>query len=169
VRKALNLETVIKELNLRPHPEGGYFCETYRSAETIGTGGLPDRYGGGRAFGTSIFYLLNSHDKSHFHRLKSDELWYFHLGATIVLHVIDPRQGYRPVELGPDLAGGEQLQWVIPAGSWFAAEVKGQTGFALAGCAVFPGFDFADFEMGNRYALLAEYPGLSEVIRKFCK
>ena len=165
----MKLETVIKELNLKPHPEGGYFCETYRSAETIGTGCLPDRYGGGRAFGTSIFYLLNGHDKSYFHRLKSDEIWYFHLGAAIVLHVIDPENGYYPVELGPDLTEGEKLQWVIPAGSWFAAEVKGQTGFALAGCAVFPGFDFADFEMGNQDALLAQYPGLSEVIGKFCK
>lgn len=165
----MNLETVIKELNLKPHPEGGYFCETYRSAETIGKDGLPERYSGERAFGTSIFYLLSSHDKSYFHRLKSDEIWYFHLGAAIALHVIDPKQGYRSVELGPDPAKGQKLQWVIPAGSWFAAEVKGQTGFALAGCAVFPGFDFADFEMGNRDALLAEYPGLSEVIRKFCK
>lgn len=165
----MNLETVIKELNLTPHPEGGYFCETYRSGETIGRDGLPDRYGGNRAFGTSIFYLLNSHDKSYFHRLKSDELWYFHLGAVIVLHVIDPRQGYRFIELGPDLAGGEQLQQVIPAGSWFAAEVKGQTGFALAGCAVFPGFDFADFEMGCRETLLLEYPSLSDIILKFSR
>ena len=99
----MKLETVIKELNLKPHPEGGYFCETYRSAETIGSSALPGRYGGDRAFGTSIFYLLNGHDKSYFHRLKSDELWYFHLGAAIVLHVIDPQQGYYPVELGPDL------------------------------------------------------------------
>jgi hypothetical protein len=165
----LKLETVIKELNLKPHPEGGYFCETYRSAEIIGTGGLPERYGGDRAFGTSIFYLLKGHDKSYFHRLKSDEIWYFHLGAAIVLHVIDPEKGYYPVELGPNLTEGEKLQWVIPAGSWFAAEVKGQAGFALAGCAVFPGFDFADFEMGKQDALLTQYPGLSEVIRKFCK
>jgi predicted cupin superfamily sugar epimerase len=165
----LKLETVIKELNLKPHPEGGYFCETYRSAETIGKGGLPERYPGERAFGTSILYLLEGHDKSHFHRLKSDEIWYFHLGAAIVLHVVDPRQGYTSIELGSNPAKGQKLQWVIPKGAWFAAEVKGQTGFALAGCAVFPGFDFADFEMGNRDALLAEYPGLSEVIRKFCK
>jgi len=165
----MKLETVIKELNLKPHPEGGYFYEYYRSTEKIRTDGLPDRYPGDRVFGTSIFYLLNAAEKSHFHRLKSDEIWYYHLGSTAVIHVIDPEKGYYPIELGPRLSEGEKLQYIIPAGCWFAAEVKHQTGFSLVGCAVFPGFDFADFEMGNRDALLTEYPWLSEVIRKFCK
>jgi len=165
----VNLETIIKELNLKPHPEGGYFCESYRSKEKIGVPGLPDRYAGDRAFGTSIYYLLNGHDKSCFHRLKSDEIWYFHLGETAVLHVIDPEKGYYPVELGPCLSEGEKLQSIIPAGSWFAAEVKHQTGFSLVGCAVFPGFEFADFEMGCREILLLKYPSLSDIILKFSR
>ncbi|AII53700.1 hypothetical protein N008_17175 [Hymenobacter sp. APR13] len=117
---------------------------------------------------TAIYYLLENEDKSHFHRIKSDELWFFHQGQALEIILLTTGQPTRLI-LGPNFASGELPQAVIPAGVWFAAQVKRRPGFALVSCTVAPGFDFADFELAERAALLREFPQAAEVVKQFTK
>jgi predicted cupin superfamily sugar epimerase len=149
----------ITSLDLARHPEGGYYRETYRSDENIAPGALPDRFGeGGRSFCTAIYFLLAGDDFSAFHRLKSDELWHFHAGSTLTIHILDGEGNYSREKLGGGGDDGEAFQVVIRAGSWFGATLEEKDSFALVGCTVAPGFDFRDFEMGERSGLLRAYP-----------
>jgi uncharacterized protein len=148
----------IRELELAPHPEGGFFRETWRSPETLAGAALPPRFAGARALGTAILYLLPAGEFSRLHRLRADEVWHLYDGGPLHLHLLEPGTGYRRIVLGRDIAGGERLQAVVPHGTWFGAETPAGVAFALAGCTVAPGFDFADFELGSREALLAEFP-----------
>jgi predicted cupin superfamily sugar epimerase len=143
----------IRALGLVPHPEGGHYRETYRSAETV-----PGRGGAGpRAASTAIYFLLQAHELSALHRLRSDELWHFHTGAPLRVSELTPEGGLREHRLGLDVEVGEQPQAAIAAGSWFGARVAADIGFSLVSCTVAPGFDFADFELGTRAALQAQY------------
>jgi uncharacterized protein len=150
----------IERLDLRPHPEGGYFRETYRAAETIGRAALPERFGGARAFSTAVYFLITPDAFSAFHRIRSDELWHFYAGDAATLAILDPDgAGTLAIEsLGRDPLRGESPQVVVPAGAWFAAEVASRGSFALVGCTVAPGFDYGDFELGERGNLLQRYP-----------
>jgi hypothetical protein len=145
-----------RTLGLQPHPEGGSFRETWRSAESAA--GLPDRFGGPRALGTAILYLLRAGERSRLHRLRADELWHFHEGGALVLHLLVPGTGYRRLVLGREIANGEQFQCVVPNGCWFGAEPAAGTPFALVGCTCAPGFEYGDFEPGSREDLLARFP-----------
>lgn len=150
----------IDALQLQPHPEGGHYREVYRSPETIPPGMLPARYAGPRSFGTSIYFLLRAGERSRFHRLQSDEIWYHHAGGTGIVHQLLEDGSHRQEVIGPS-----QPQVVIPRGRWFGALV--QTGdYLLVGCAVFPGFDFADFELARPDALLSQYPQHAGIIRQ---
>lgn len=157
---------LIERLDLVQHPEGGWFRETYRSTEATHSCNLPQRFGGDRSFGTAIYFLLEKNDISALHRIKSDEVWHFYAGTTLIIHQITPQGEYSTVKLGTDLAAGETYQATIPAGSWFGAEVSGNGDFSLVGCTVAPGFDFADFEMGCRDSLLEQFPGHDEIIKR---
>jgi predicted cupin superfamily sugar epimerase len=148
----------IAELGLQPHPEGGYFRETYRSAESVEAAALPARYGGSRCFGTSIYFLLEGAQFSAFHRLKSDEVWFHHAGGALRVWLLDESGALREERVGPDPRSGDRLQLALPAGTWFAARPDVGAGFALIGCAVAPGFDFADFELAGRAALGRRFP-----------
>lgn len=150
----------IERLDLRPHPEGGYFRETYRAAETIAGTALPARFVGARPFATAIYFLITRDAFSAFHRIRSDELWHFYAGGAVTLAILDADGTGRltTASLGRDPARGESPQVVIPAGAWFAAEVASSGSFALVGCTVAPGFDFADFELADRASLLGQYP-----------
>jgi predicted cupin superfamily sugar epimerase len=141
----------IEHLNLLPHPEGGYYKETYRCAEEIS---VPE---GKRNISTAIYFLLEEKNKSHFHRIKSDELWFFHEGAALEIFCLT-KDKLTSVLLGKNLESGECLQAIIPAGCWFASKVKNETGYALVSCTVAPGFDFKDFELGKKADLLKTYP-----------
>lgn len=154
----------INGLKLVPHPEGGYYRETYRSGETVKREALPARFSGERCFATSIYYLLRSGEISALHRIRSDEIWYHHDGAPIIIHVFERGGRYRALKLGRDAAAEEFPQTVVPAGSWFGAAVGGDDAFCLAGCSVAPGFDFADFELASRPALLEEFPEHRDII-----
>jgi uncharacterized protein len=156
----------IAALGLVPHPEGGYYRELYRSAGSIPAPALPPHYGNTqRSYATSIYFLLKSGEPSHYHRLGSDELWYYHTGAPLVLAVIDTATGtLREHHLGCDIDAGQVLQCVIPAGCWFGAAVAEPDSYALISCVVAPGFDFADFELGGRQRLLDEFPQHAESI-----
>jgi uncharacterized protein len=158
----------IRRLRLRAHPEGGWFRETYRSAECIPAAGLPRRFHGKRAFSTAIYFLLRGGDFSAFHRIRSDEVWHFHAGTRLSLYVLG-RSGCRRIRLGNRPDRDETPQAVAPAGSWFAAEVSDPRGFALVGCTVAPGFDFADFAIANRATLCERYPRLRRLIKRLTR
>jgi hypothetical protein len=157
----------VNELGLQRHPEGGYYRETYRSAERVPAAALPARYGGDRSFCTAILYLLPAGAVSRLHKVRSDELWHFHEGAALWLHRLDPDQGLVSVQLGSHAERGERPQTCVPAGTWFAAEAAADGPYGLVGCTVAPGFEFADFELAERDALIAEYPAHAEFIRRF--
>jgi len=151
---------IISCLGLTPHPEGGYFKETYRSSGVIS--GLQ------RNYSTAIYFLLGKGDKSHLHRIKQDEIWHFYLGGRLRLCMISPEGEHREVILGQQILDGEYLQYVVPAGWWFGAEPAEGVEWSLVSCTVAPGFDFADFEMGKSENLIEQFPHLKDFIRKFC-
>lgn len=153
---AHNSACLIEALGLQRHPEGGWFAETYRSKESIAAEALPSRFGGSRSCCTAIHFLLEEGDFSALHRIKSDEIWHFYVGAPLVVQVITPGGEHRQILLGSDPTGGEHFQAVVPAGCWFGAETRGR--FSLVGCTVAPGFDFADFEMASRHGLTGQFP-----------
>jgi predicted cupin superfamily sugar epimerase len=155
----------IQQLDLQEHPEGGFFRETYRSHETIPPEALPERFSGARSFATAIYFLLKGDDFSAFHRIKSDELWHFHAGRPLTLHMIDSSGRYQKTVLGENPQNGEVLQATVPEGCWFAAETLDRSGYTLVGCTVAPGFDFADFEMGRRSELIELYPDHRQLIK----
>lgn len=158
----------IEALALSPHPEGGHFREVFRSREIIPKEGLPQRFSGSRNCITSIYYLLRKGECSFLHRLESDELWYFHQGAPLAIYVFCDDCVSRHV-LGLEAGAGQILQAAIPAGCWFGALIEGKGEYSLVGCAVAPGFDFADFELASREAMLAKYPRHRSVVEKLTK
>ncbi len=151
----------MQKLGLQKHPEGGYYRETYRSAELIPHQGLPTRFGGARALSTAIYFLLPSNEISALHRIKSDEVWHFYTGSQLTIHVINEKGAYTQIKLGDDC-----FQAVVRAGWWFGATVDEPQSYALVGCTVAPGFDFADFEMAKRADLLAHYPRHHSIIER---
>lgn len=158
----------IEALQLTPHPEGGWYREIYRAEETISPEGLPARFTGGRNFSTAIYFLLTGHETSAFHRIRQDEVWHFYDGTGLTVHMIDPSGRYSAFKLGRDVSTGEQLVAVVPAGWLFGASVYKTVAdaYALVGCTVAPGFDFADFEMPSRKTLLEQYPEHRGVIER---
>jgi predicted cupin superfamily sugar epimerase len=157
---------LVARLGLQPHPEGGYFRETYRAAENIAAAALPRRFGGARSFSTAIHFLLETGQCSRLHRIQADEVWHFYTGDPLLVVEIDPAGHLKTTRLGGDPAEGAVYQHVVPAGAWFGAVVAEGGRFALVGCTVAPGFDFADFELADRTTLLAEYPAHQAWIRR---
>ena len=149
----------IETLGLRPHPEGGWFRETYRSAESAPAAGLPARFGGPRAFGTAIYFLLGADAFSALHRIRSDEIWHFYDGDPLEIVLLHPDGRREDQRVGPG-----SFQAVVPAGAWFGARVAVGGSCALVGCTVAPGFDFADFEMARRGDLLSQFPAHRDII-----
>ncbi len=159
----------IEKLQLEPHPEGGYFRQTYRSEVVIARESLPAGFSGARAISTAIYFLLEGKNFSAFHRLRSDEVWHFYVGAPLLVHVIDPTGKHSTIFLGRNPEVGQTLQAVVPAGCWFASHVWDWKSFAVVGCTVAPGFDFEDFEMGKREELGALYPQHRELIKRLTR
>ncbi|QJW91787.1 cupin domain-containing protein [Spirosoma taeanense] len=163
----MTAQDFIQSLHLQPHPEGGYFAETYRSAGTIPQEALPDRFSGARTFGTAIYFLLERHHISALHRIQADEIWHFYAGGPLNVFVINPDATLTVIRLGSNPGNEEVFQAVVPAGCWFGSKPATESespGFSLVGCTVAPGFDFADFEMADRTALLTEFPQHRPVI-----
>jgi predicted cupin superfamily sugar epimerase len=126
---------IIAQLALKPHPEGGHFRETFRDARVDANG---------RSASTAIYFLLTRGERSHWHRIDAVEVWHYYAGSPLTLQIAGG-EGTRTIRLGPDLAGGEVPQAIVPANAWQAAESCGD--WTLAGCTVAPGFDFAAFEL----------------------
>ncbi len=153
----------IETLRLLPHPEGGHYAETYRSSGHIEGDALPSGMSGQRSYATAIYFLLQSGEVSRFHRIKSDELWFFHGGSPLEISVIDESGRLKQLYLGPDHSLGQRLQHVVPAGSWFGAKlVPSFVTHTLVSCVVAPGFDFRDFELA-RTKDLESYPAMRKV------
>ena len=160
-------EDWIDNLGLIRHPEGGWFRETYRSTEYIERKHLPVRFSGDRSFSTAIYFLLKSSEFSAFHKIRQDELWHFHCGSSLAIHIIDENNEYQKHILG--LQGRQHPQLAVKAGCLFAAKVKDPDSYTLVSCTVAPGFDFDDFEMPARNQLLDLYPQYKSVIMKLTK
>ena len=155
-------EKIIDSLNLLKHPEGGWYCETYRSQGDVET----ER--GQRQLATVIYFMLSGDDISAFHRLNSDEFWYYHQGARMNVHIIHENGKYEYLKLGPIGEEGSRPQLLLPAGCWFAADCEDKSSYSLISCSVHPGFDFLDFELAKLESLILQYPEYSGVIEKFC-
>ncbi len=151
------VQEIVSELNLLPHPEGGFYKETYRSIEKLEN---IDRH-----LVTSIYFLLTSDNVSRFHRIKSDEHWFFHAGSPLIVHTLDAI-GHHQTLIGTDLSKGEKPHFVVPKNTIFGSSVSDSTGYSLVSCIVAPGFDFADFELFERDFLLKEFPNHSEIIHQ---
>ncbi|MEJ5263157.1 MAG: cupin domain-containing protein [Ignavibacterium sp.] len=156
----------IDKLELKKHPEGGYYLEIYRAGEMFFTETIPAKKLNKKNISTSIYFLLSGRDKSYFHRLKSDEIWHFYDGCDVKLYLIDEKGNLRDVLLGKT---SEQFQLIIPKNTWFAAELTDKSSFALVGCTVAPGFDFNDFELAKREVLLEQFPEHKSIINRFTK
>ena len=159
------LEALIEKLELQPHPEGGYFKETYRSEEVISKTCLPDVFQGERNYSTGIYYLLKSDDFSAFHRINQDEMWHFYLGDSITLSMISEEGILTTIEIGNDVLKGQSPQFVVPKDYWFAAKVQRPNSYSLVGCTVAPGFDFNDFELASCKELVDKFPQHIEIIK----
>jgi uncharacterized protein len=160
-----NAEYWINSLGLSPHPEGGFYKSTFSSNVTIsGVGNI--REDNQRKLFTSIYFLLRSKDISHFHRLKSDELWYYHGGSSLTIHVIDESGEYKEMKLGLNIEEGEVPQVLVSKNTIFGSSLMEEDTFSLVGCMVSPGFDFEDFELFSQNELLELYPQHEEIIRK---
>jgi len=157
----------IKQLQLKKHPEGGYFKEIYRSGEIILPEHLPKRYKSSRNFSTSIYFLLEGKQFSAFHFLQSDELWHFYDGCPVIIFSINPKGELIIKKLGKKKDC--ELQLTIEKQNWFAAELEDKKSFALFGCTVSPGFEFDDFELGKRDTLLQKFPQHSSLIKRLSK
>jgi len=129
---------IIARLGLKPHPEGGHYCETFRD---------PNTDADGRSRSTAIYFLLARGERSHWHRIDAVEVWHYYAGASLTLRVADDK-GQRSLKLGADLAGGEQPQAIVPPRTWQAAESNSD--WTLVGCTVAPGFEFAKFELAPK-------------------
>ena len=151
----------IEHLNMEQHPEGGHFARSYYSDEKMNTSENKIRN-----LYTTIYFCLNCEEVSHLHRLQSDELWFFHDGSSLTVHVILPNGEYKAHQLGLNFEKGETPQVLVPKGAIFGSSVDQDESFSLVGCMVSPGFDFEDFELFTQEELLTLYPQHKEIIEK---
>ncbi len=158
----------IDKLELTPHPEGGYFRQTYKS-DLIIPGRALRGFDGARSASTAIYFLLDGNNFSAFHRLRSDEIWHFYAGGSLVVHLISADGAHSEISLGNAADAGQVFQAVVRGGCWFASHVADGKGWALVGCTVAPGFEFDDFEMGKRDELSSHYPQHRELIRRLTR
>lgn len=149
------ISNIIEKLHLQPHPEGGYYKETYRSVETC--------LDATRNLQTAIYFLLTSDNVSHFHRIKSDEIWYFHAGSPLIVHTLTDK-GYTQHLVGNDLLAGQTPQLLVPKDIIFGSSVLEKDSYSLVSCSVAPGFDFADFELFTKEDLMEKYGEYEEII-----
>jgi predicted cupin superfamily sugar epimerase len=160
------MDHLVSKYDMKPHPEGGFFKEIYRSSFKI-----KNERGFERNCSTSIYYLLGINDFSKFHRLSEDEIWHHYEGDDVEVHFIDAESGKHTINIvGRADKGSHQL--VIPKNTWFASrpvQQNVQFGYVLVGCTVSPGFDFADFEMPTREYLLKLFPQHRDIITQLTR
>lgn len=160
---------LVQQFQLQPHPEGGFYKETYRSPDMIPDRSLSRLFKGNRNYSTAIYFLLEKNDFSAFHRINSDEMWHFYNGQTMLIHIIHLNGRLETIKLGSNIAAGEVFQFTVPATCWFAAEPDTSSAFCFVGCTVSPGFDFEDFELAQAAELIKIYPQHMDIIKKLCR
>jgi predicted cupin superfamily sugar epimerase len=157
----MDISQIINNLGLKEHPEGGYFFEVYKSSK-IYKPNLENSEN--RNLATSIYFLLKSGQVSKFHQLKSDEIWYFHSGSPLNVFLINEKGDLKTSVLGNTFELNYHPQIIIPAGTIFGAEVILPNSYSFIGCAVIPGFEFADFKLMKQDELLSIYPNYKDLI-----
>ena len=160
---------LIQKYNLEPHPEGGWYKQTYKSNEEIPADALPERFGATRAFSTTIYFLLEKGIFSAFHRIKSDECWHFYAGDPLLIYIIELNGELKVISLGSDHEKGQSFQYVVPANCWFASVPSPSSSYCFVGCTVAPGFDFADFELADKITLSGFYPQHTAIVQQLCR
>jgi predicted cupin superfamily sugar epimerase len=154
-----DIQSLVDKLQLQPHVEGGFYRETYRSKETINNSNDDERH-----LSTLIYFLLPSGRYSKFHKIASDEIWLYQQGDPVAIHILLEDGTHKVELLGHDIANGQQLQVIIPAGTLFGAEVIGDNTYALSACMVSPGFDFEDFQLMEKDVLIKKFPQHIDII-----
>jgi uncharacterized protein len=162
-------QQLITQYQLEPHPEGGWYRQTYKSSEIVAGNALPERFGGDRPFSTAIYFLLEQGNFSAFHRIKSDECWHFYAGDPLEVFILLPDGNLQVITLGSNSAKGELFQFIVPAQCWFASRPATGSRYCFVGCTVSPGFDFADFELAAGDELAAAYPQYDALIRSLTR
>jgi predicted cupin superfamily sugar epimerase len=157
---------LVARLDLQPHPEGGFFRETYRASLTLPGDALAPAFSGARQASTAIYFLLGAGDRSRFHRIRADEVWHFYCGDPLQVVELTETGTVQVTLLGSDFAAGQVPQHVVPAGRWFGACPAPGAAYSLVGCTVAPGFDFADFEMADGSTLMAAHPAAADWIKR---
>jgi uncharacterized protein len=163
------VNTLIQRYGLEPHPEGGWYKQTYKSNEQAPTTALPERFNGDRAFSTAIYFLLEKGNFSAFHRIKSDECWHFYAGQPLLIYVIEQTGELKIISLGNDHEKGQIFQYVVPANCWFASRPAPESKYCFVGCTVSPGFEFEDFELADGTELSVMYPQHKSIIIELCR
>ena len=161
------VKQVIERLGLKPHPtEGGWFRETYRSDDLLGAGSLDARYGSPRSMSSCIYYLLTPENRSELHRLASDEVYHFCLGDPVTMLLLFSDGSSDAITLGPNISGGQRVQVGVPEGTWQGTLLDDGGEYALLGCTVAPGFEYADYESGRRAELVECWPERRVLIKR---
>ena len=163
------IKTIINHLDLLPHPEGGFFKESYRSPDMIPKNVIVGDFSGDRNYSTGIYFLLTADNFSAFHRIKQDEMWHFYEGSPLLVHMIAPNGLYQMQKIGLNFELGELPQFVVPKGVWFASEVEVSGDYSLVACTVSPGFDFQDFELAKRELLTKKFPQHTKIIKRLTR
>jgi predicted cupin superfamily sugar epimerase len=163
----ISKDFIIQKYKLVPHPEGGYFTESFRSDVPVTVNSNSKV----RTASTAIYFLMTPGNISRLHRIQSDEVWHFYLGGSIsVIELDEATGGFRRTILGHDILKGESVQYTCKAGTWFGsfpnAPVSDEDAFSLVGCTVSPGFEFEDFQLGSRSKLLEQFPNATEIVEK---
>ena len=165
----LSANQLVNYFKMLPHPEGGYYKETYRSEELITHNALPQRFTGNRNFSTAIYFLLEKDNFSGFHKIQSDECWHFYAGQTLLVYVLHNDGELQVIKLGNDIFNGEVFQAMVPATCWFASEPSPDNDYSFVGCTVAPGFDFIDFELAKAADLIKQFPQHEALINRLCR
>lgn len=153
----MDIASIINKLKLQPHPEGGFYSETYRSEITI-----PGR---DRQLMTSIYFLLASENVSRFHRIKSDELWFYHTGSPLIVHTLENGKHIQTI-VGQNVLENELPYFLVPKDTIFGSTVLNKNSYSLVSCVVSPGFDFKDFELFSEDQLIVDFPDHQDIIKK---
>jgi hypothetical protein len=165
----MTVETLVKELDLLPHPEGGFYKETYRSEGIISNSCLSPDFKGDRNMATGIYFLIEKGNFSALHKIKSDETWHFYYGDALEVIEINEEGNLTITKIGSNLSNGETFQYTVKANTWFGSRVSGNGNFSLVGCTVYPGFDFNDFELANRKDLIHLFPLHKNIITELTR
>jgi len=165
----MNIQEIVDKLGLLPHPEGGFYKETYRSEGEITEGSLNENFSSNRSYCTGIYFLLTKDNFSAFHKIKQDEMWHFYDGDPLAVDIIDKEGKYIKQLIGNNFSKNQVPQFVVPKGCWFASSVEDGGEYSLVGCTVSPGFDFDDFQLATRHSLTTTYPKHQQIISKLTR